>query len=46
VSAYYRCGGYVASDVAFCDTPKIPTEYLEDAVLEGIQKRLDGVAPV
>src|SRR4030095_9969452 len=40
VPAYYLCGGYVASGVAFCDTPRIPTTYLEDAVLEGIQKRL------
>ena len=41
VPAYYLCGGYVVSAVTFCDTPRIPTAYLEDAVLEGIQKRLD-----
>jgi hypothetical protein len=41
VPAYYLCGGYVASGVAFCDSPRIPTTYFEDAVPEGIQKRLD-----
>jgi hypothetical protein len=41
VPAYYLCGGYVASGVAFCNSPRIATTYLEDAVLEGIQKRLD-----
>jgi len=46
VPAYYLCGGYVASGGAFCDTPRIPTEYLEDTVLEGIQKRLDMVLDV
>ena len=39
--AYYFCGGYVASGVAFYNSPRIATTYLEDAVLEGIQKRLD-----
>jgi DNA invertase Pin-like site-specific DNA recombinase len=41
--AYYLCGGYVASGVQFCNSPRIPTTYLEDAVLDGIQKRLDVV---
>jgi hypothetical protein len=41
VPVYYLCGGYIGSGVAFCDSPRIPTTYLEDAVLEGIQKRLD-----
>src|SRR5262245_50508814 len=41
VPAYYVCGGYVASGVEFCDSPRIPVDYLDDAVAEGIQKRLD-----
>ena len=43
VPAYYLCGGYIASGVAVCDAPRIPTAYLEDAVLEGIANRLDRV---
>src|SRR5262249_15788476 len=39
--ACYICGGYVASGAQFCNSPRIPTTYLDDAVLEGIQKRLD-----
>ncbi len=39
--AYYLCGGYVASGVGFCDSPRIPSRYLDDAVVGGIQKRLD-----
>ncbi len=40
-SAYYLCGGYVASGRGFCPAPRIPAWYLEEAVLDGIQKRLD-----
>lgn len=43
VPAYYVCGGYVASGRDFCATPRIPTTYLDDAVLDGIQKRLERV---
>jgi DNA invertase Pin-like site-specific DNA recombinase len=43
VPAYYLCGGYVASGSAFCASPRIPITYLEEAVLDGIQKRLDAV---
>ena len=46
VPAYYLCGGYVASGVAFCNSPRIPTAYLEDAVRDGIQKRLDLILDV
>ena len=41
IAAYYLCGGYVASGASVCPSPRIRTSYLEDAVLDGIQKRLD-----
>ena len=41
--AYYVCGGYVASGTAVCDGFRIPLSYLETAVLDGIQKRLQRV---
>lgn len=41
--AYYLCGGFVASGRDFCATPRIPVTYLDDAVLDGIQKRLERV---
>jgi hypothetical protein len=43
VPAYYICGGYVASGRDFCATPRIPITYLDDAVLDGIQRRLERV---
>src|SRR5712692_5546680 len=43
IPAYYLCGGYVASGATVCPSPRIPTAYLEDAVVEGIQKRLERV---
>jgi site-specific DNA recombinase len=43
IPAYYLCGGYVASGAGFCSAPRIPTTYLEDAVLDGIEKRLERV---
>lgn len=41
IPAYYLCGGYLASGAGFCDSPRIPTTYLEEAVLDGIHKRLE-----
>src|SRR5262249_23301812 len=35
--------GYVASGAGFCPSPRVPTNYFDDAVTEGIQKRLDQV---
>ncbi len=43
VPAYYLCGGYVASGSTFCRPLRIPTTHLDEAVLDGIQKRLDRV---
>jgi len=37
---YYVCGGYHASGSAVCDGLRIPLSYLDEAVLDGIQKRL------
>ena len=39
--AYYICGGYHDSGPTVCDGLRIPQSYLDDAVLNGIQKRLD-----
>jgi len=39
ITAYYVCGGSVASSRTVCTAPKISTAYLEDAVVDGIQKR-------
>jgi site-specific DNA recombinase len=41
IPAYYLCGGYVASGPGVCPSPRIPISYLDDAVIDGIQKRLD-----
>ena len=41
VPAYYLCGGYVASGRALWAASRIPTTYIDDAVLDGIQERLD-----
>jgi DNA invertase Pin-like site-specific DNA recombinase len=42
-NAYYVCGGYIASGVSVCDGLRVPMSYLDEAVLDGIQKRLDRV---
>ena len=38
---YYVCGGYVASGLPVCDGLRVPMAYLDEAVLDGIQKRLE-----
>ncbi len=38
---HYLCGGYVNGGRTVCVSPSIPAEYLETAVLDGIEKRLD-----
>jgi site-specific DNA recombinase len=43
VEAYYVCGGYLASGTAICEALSIPVEYLDEAVLDGIQKRLEQI---
>jgi hypothetical protein len=43
VPAYYVCGGYMASGAALCPSTRIPTTYLDDAVIDGTQKRLERV---
>ena len=40
VSAYYVCGGYIASGRSVCDGLRISLPYLDEAVVDGIQKRL------
>jgi site-specific DNA recombinase len=39
--AYYVCGGYVSSGQTVCDGLRVAQSYIEDAVLDGIQKRLE-----
>src|SRR5262245_38945204 len=40
IPAYYLCGGYVPSGADFCDSPRIPATYLDDAALDGVRKGL------
>jgi chorismate mutase len=42
-SPAYICGGYVASGRDVCDGLRVPVSYLDNSVLEGIQKRLGQV---
>ena len=43
IPAKYLCFGLVNSGPSFCTAPRIPTPYLDDAVVDGIGKRLDRV---
>jgi Recombinase/Recombinase zinc beta ribbon domain len=43
IEAYYVCGGYVTSGLTVCDGLRVAAPYLDDAVLDGIQKRLDRI---
>src|SRR5207253_6678193 len=40
---YYVCGGYVSSGASICDGLRVSMAYLDDAVLDGLQKRLERV---
>jgi DNA invertase Pin-like site-specific DNA recombinase len=40
-AAYYCCGGRLAIGPTVCDSPSVPMVYLDEAVLDGIVKRLD-----
>jgi DNA invertase Pin-like site-specific DNA recombinase len=42
-SAYYCCGGRLASGPSVCTSPSVPTSYLDDAVIDGIAKRIERV---
>jgi DNA invertase Pin-like site-specific DNA recombinase len=43
IPAYYVCGGYVESGRSVCDGLRVPITYLDDAVVDGIRKRLEHV---
>ncbi len=43
IPAYYVCGSYVASGAGVCDGLRIPTPFLDDAVIDGIHKRIESV---
>ena len=42
-SAYYCCGGRLASGPSVCTSPSVPTAYLDDAVIDGLAKRIERV---
>jgi hypothetical protein len=37
------CGSYVASGAGVCDGLRVPTPFLDDAVVDGINKRIERV---
>ena len=39
----YLCGGYIAAGRQICSGLRVPVKYLDDAVVDGIQKRLEQV---
>jgi DNA invertase Pin-like site-specific DNA recombinase len=43
VSHYYMCASYHDSGPSVCDGLRIPASYLDEAVVKGIQKRLERV---
>jgi hypothetical protein len=43
IPAYYVCGSYLASGRDVCDGLRVPTPYLDDTVLDGIQRRIERV---
>ena len=43
IPAYYVCGSYVASGAGVCDGLRVPTPFLDAAVIDGIQKRIEKV---
>ena len=43
IPAYYVCGSYVASGAGVCDGLRVPTPFLDVAVINGIQKRIEKV---
>ncbi len=43
IPAYYVCGSHIASGLAVCDGLRVPVPYLDEAVIDGIRKRLNGL---
>jgi hypothetical protein len=41
IQSHYVCSGYVASGRGVCEGIRIATAFLDDAVIDGIQKRLE-----
>ena len=41
--AYFVCGSYLSSGAAVCDGLRVPTPFLDDAVLDGISRRIERV---
>ena len=43
IPAYFVCGSYLSSGAAVCDGLRVPTPFLDDAVLDGINRRIERV---
>jgi DNA invertase Pin-like site-specific DNA recombinase len=43
IPAYYVCGSYLASGLSVCDGLRVSMPYIDDAVVDGIQKRIERV---
>ena len=43
IPAYYVCGSYLASGSSVCDGFRMSMPYIDDAVVDGIQKRIERV---
>jgi site-specific DNA recombinase len=43
ISAYYVCGSYIASGAGICDGLRVPAPFLDDTVVDGINKRIESV---
>lgn len=41
IQSHYVCGGYVALGRGVCEGFRVPTAFLDDAVIDGMQKRID-----
>jgi len=41
IQSHYVCGGYVASGRGVCEGFRVATAFLDDTVINGIQKRID-----
>ena len=43
IEAYYVCGGYVTSGLTICDGLRVSAPYLDAAILDRLQKRLETI---
>src|SRR5215472_11780852 len=43
IPAYFVCGSYLSSGAAVCDGFRVPTPFLDEAVIDGINRRIERV---